>query len=59
MKYIEDPLAEEILKGTYTQGSMVRVKFNKKTEEIFFVDAANDIEGDQLKKYGEEIADTK
>ena len=59
MKYIEDPLAEEILKGTYTQGSMVRVKFNKKTEEVFFVDAANDIEGDQLKKYGEEIADTK
>ncbi|MBN1398576.1 MAG: ATP-dependent Clp protease ATP-binding subunit [Bacteroidetes bacterium] len=59
MKYIEDPLAEEILKGTYTQGSMVRVKFNKKTEEIFFVDASNDIEGDQLKEYGEEIADTK
>ncbi len=59
MKYIEDPLAEEILKGTYIQGSVVRVKFNKKKEEVFFIDSAKDIEGDQLKEHGEEIVDTK
>jgi ATP-dependent Clp protease ATP-binding subunit ClpC len=59
MKYIEDPLAEEILKGTYTHGSVVRAKFDKDKEELFFVDAAKDIEGDQLKEHGEEIVDTK
>jgi ATP-dependent Clp protease ATP-binding subunit ClpC len=59
MKYIEDPLAEEILKGTYTQGSKVRVKFDKEKEELFFVDAAKDIAGDQLKEQGKEIVDTK
>jgi ATP-dependent Clp protease ATP-binding subunit ClpC len=59
MKYIEDPLAEEILKGTYIQGSVVRAKFDKNKEELVFVDAAKDIEGDQLKEHGEEIVDTK
>jgi len=59
MKYIEDPLAEEILKGTYTHGSMVRAKFNKNKEELFFVEAAKDIGDDQLKEHGEEIIDTK
>jgi ATP-dependent Clp protease ATP-binding subunit ClpC len=59
MKYIEDPLAEEILKGTYIHGSVVRAKFDKNKEELFFVDATKDIEGDQLKEHGEEIVDTK
>jgi ATP-dependent Clp protease ATP-binding subunit ClpC len=59
MKYIEDPLAEEILKGTYIQGSIVRVKFNEEKEELSFVDATKDAEGDQLKEHGEEIVDTK
>jgi ATP-dependent Clp protease ATP-binding subunit ClpC len=39
-KYIEDPLAEEILKGKFGDGSKVRVKFNKKAEELRFVDAS-------------------
>jgi ATP-dependent Clp protease ATP-binding subunit ClpC len=59
MKYIEDPLAEEILKGTYIHGNVVRAKFDKNKEELFFVDAAKDIEDDQLKEHGEEIVDTK
>ena len=59
MKYIEDPLAEEILKETYIHGSVVRAKFDKIKEELFFVDAAKDVEDDQLKEHGEEIVDTK
>jgi ATP-dependent Clp protease ATP-binding subunit ClpC len=39
-KYVEDPLAEEILKGKFGDGSKVRVKFNKKAEELRFVDAS-------------------
>jgi ATP-dependent Clp protease ATP-binding subunit ClpC len=39
-KYVEDPLAEEILKGKFGDGSKVRVKFNKKVEELRFVDAS-------------------
>jgi ATP-dependent Clp protease ATP-binding subunit ClpC len=39
-KYVEDPLAEEILKGRFGDGSKVRVKFNKKAEELRFVDAS-------------------
>ncbi len=38
-KYIEDPIAEEILKGKFGEGSKIRVKFNKKTETLKFVDA--------------------
>jgi ATP-dependent Clp protease ATP-binding subunit ClpC len=39
MKYIEDPLAEEILKGTFISGSVVVAYFNKEKEEIYFVNA--------------------
>ena len=59
MKYIEDPLAEEILKGTFIQGSVVRTKLNKEKEELYFIDAAKDTEGDQFKEQNEEIIDTK
>jgi ATP-dependent Clp protease ATP-binding subunit ClpC len=37
-KYVEDPIAEEILKGKFGEGSKVRVKFNKKHEELKFSD---------------------
>jgi hypothetical protein len=47
------------LKGTYKQGCIVRAKFNKEKEEIVFIDAANDIENDQLKEHGEEVVGTK
>ncbi|MEI7906595.1 MAG: ATP-dependent Clp protease ATP-binding subunit [Bacteroidota bacterium] len=35
-KYVEDPVAEEILKGTYTEGSVIKVKLNKKKDELTF-----------------------
>ncbi|GJQ19945.1 MAG: ATP-dependent Clp protease ClpC [Bacteroidia bacterium] len=56
-KYVEDPLAEEILKGNFGSGSKVKVKFNKKTEELRFVDSSKDKGGDELKEQDEEVAD--
>ena len=55
-KYVEDPLAEEILKGKFVDGSRVRVKFNKKTEELRFTDATKrkTVKGDQIKEEEEE-----
>ena len=35
-KYVEDPVAEEILKGTYTEGSIIKVKLSKKKDELIF-----------------------
>jgi len=55
-KYVEDPLAEEILKGKFVDGSRVRVKLNKKTDELRFVDASKTkaVKGDQIKEEEEE-----
>ncbi|MBI3110813.1 MAG: ATP-dependent Clp protease ATP-binding subunit [Ignavibacteriales bacterium] len=55
-KYVEDPLAEEILKGTFANGSKVKVRFSKKTEELKFVDSNKD-RGDEVKEQDEEVAD--
>jgi ATP-dependent Clp protease ATP-binding subunit ClpC len=35
-KYLEDPIAEELLRGKYPEGSRIRVKVNKKTNELKF-----------------------
>jgi hypothetical protein len=61
MKYIEDPFAEEILKGTYTQGpgSIIRANYDKEKEELVFVYVSRHIEGNQLEKHDEEIIGTK
>ncbi len=59
MKYIEDPLAEEILRGVHPAGSIVRVKFDKEKEELFFIDASKDIEKGQPKEHDEEIVEPK
>lgn len=56
-KYVEDPLAEEILKGTFANGSKVKVKFSKKAEELKFVDSTKDKGGDEVKEQDEEVAD--
>jgi ATP-dependent Clp protease ATP-binding subunit ClpC len=55
-KHVEDPLAEEILKGKFVDGSRVKVKFNKKTEELRFSDATKrkTVKGDQIKEEEEE-----
>jgi ATP-dependent Clp protease ATP-binding subunit ClpC len=39
-RYLEDPIAEELLKGKYSQGSKIRVKVNKKTGDLKFTSAA-------------------
>jgi ATP-dependent Clp protease ATP-binding subunit ClpC len=58
MRYIEDPLAEEILRGTFPQGTTVRAKFDKEKEELFFVDASKDTIDAQITEHPEEIAGT-
>jgi len=46
-RYVEDPVAEELLKGKYPEGSTIRVRVNKKTGELKFgVVAADKTEGD-------------
>jgi ATP-dependent Clp protease ATP-binding subunit ClpC len=36
-KYVEDPLAEEMLLGTFKEGSKILVKHKKNTEELYFL----------------------
>jgi ATP-dependent Clp protease ATP-binding subunit ClpC len=36
-KFIEDPLAEEILRGTFKEGSSIIVKHVENTEEMIFL----------------------
>ena len=35
-KYVEDPIAEEILKQKFGDGSIIKVKLNKKKDELMF-----------------------
>ncbi len=35
-KYVEDPIAEDILKGKFGEGSIIKVQFNKKEELLKF-----------------------
>ncbi len=35
-RYLEDPVAEEILKGKYPEGSVIKVRVSKKTGELKF-----------------------
>ncbi|MBF8293908.1 MAG: ATP-dependent Clp protease, ATP-binding subunit [Bacteroidetes bacterium] len=55
-KYVEDPLAEEILKGSFANGSKIMVKFTEKAEELGFFDSSKDKGGDELKEQDEEVA---
>ena len=59
MKYIEDPFAEEILKGSYPQGSIIRANYDKEKAELVFLLAIKENEGNQLEKHDEEIIGTK
>ncbi len=49
-KYVEDPVSEEILKGKFSDGSKVKVKFNKKTEELKFTDANKNRKKEETKE---------
>jgi ATP-dependent Clp protease ATP-binding subunit ClpC len=45
-KYLEDPIAEELLKGKYPEGTTIRVSLNKKTGELKFrIVSADDKDG--------------
>ncbi|NOZ55345.1 MAG: ATP-dependent Clp protease ATP-binding subunit [Calditrichaeota bacterium] len=35
-RYVQDPLAEEILKGRFTDGSIIEVQWSKKKDELIF-----------------------
>ena len=35
-KYLEDPLAEEILKSDINEGDLIHVKYNKKQDKLVF-----------------------
>jgi ATP-dependent Clp protease ATP-binding subunit ClpC len=41
-KYVEDPIAEEILRNKFGQGSIIRVSLNKKTETLKFTEGNKD-----------------
>lgn len=41
-RYVEDPIAEELLKGKYPEGTVLRAKVNKKADELRFVAATAD-----------------
>jgi ATP-dependent Clp protease ATP-binding subunit ClpC len=56
-KYVEDPVSEEILKGKFSDGSKIKVKFNKKTEQLKFIDANKNRKKEEPKKEEEKKAD--
>ncbi|MCF8216702.1 MAG: ATP-dependent Clp protease ATP-binding subunit [Chlorobium sp.] len=37
-KYVEDPLAEEMLKGRFTEGSLIRISFDETEKELRFTE---------------------
>jgi ATP-dependent Clp protease ATP-binding subunit ClpC len=37
-KYVEDPLAEEMLKGRFSEGSTIRIALDEKDNELRFFD---------------------
>jgi ATP-dependent Clp protease ATP-binding subunit ClpC len=43
-KYVEDPLAEEILRGSFKEGAKIVAKNFENTEHIVFVDEESDID---------------
>ncbi|MBI5403620.1 MAG: ATP-dependent Clp protease ATP-binding subunit [Ignavibacteriae bacterium] len=46
-KYVEDPLSEEILKGTFKENSNITIKHRKGTDELTFADSAKDSSSDK------------
>jgi ATP-dependent Clp protease ATP-binding subunit ClpC len=44
-KYVEDPVAEEILKGTFAEGSVIKVKLNKKKDDLTFTSGSQSDDG--------------
>ena len=42
-KYVEDPLAEEMLKGRFIEGSTIRIVLDEKENELTFLDGATPV----------------
>jgi ATP-dependent Clp protease ATP-binding subunit ClpC len=49
-KYLEDPLAEEIIKSTLKEGDTLLVGYNKIKDEIIIKTSSEDIEPEQIEK---------
>jgi ATP-dependent Clp protease ATP-binding subunit ClpC len=47
-KYLEDPIAEELLKGAFLPGTRILVKVNTETGELHFAGAASEKETGNL-----------
>jgi ATP-dependent Clp protease ATP-binding subunit ClpC len=57
-KYLEDPIAEEILRGKYGEGSVIKVSLNKKKEELrFSVGSKGPVAAEQSEETEEKKAD--
>jgi len=56
-RYLEDPIAEEILKGKYPEGSTIKVKINKRTGELRFTGTPTRTKSDGDVKQEEKPAD--
>jgi len=56
-RYVEDPIAEELLKGKYPEGTVVKVKVNKRTGELRFGVASTAKPDDHIKTEEEKKAD--
>jgi ATP-dependent Clp protease ATP-binding subunit ClpC len=56
-KYVEDKLAEEVLKGTFAHGSKVLVKLTESKEELEFVNASKNEGGNEVKEEDKRVAD--
>jgi ATP-dependent Clp protease ATP-binding subunit ClpC len=48
-KYVEDAIAEDILRSKFGQGSIVRVTFNKKTESLRFTEGGKKLRKGNVK----------
>jgi ATP-dependent Clp protease ATP-binding subunit ClpC len=49
-RYVEDPIAEELLKGKYPEGTKIRVNVNKKTGELRFSSHGPTVKPDDVQK---------
>ncbi|HUI64970.1 MAG TPA: ATP-dependent Clp protease ATP-binding subunit [Bacteroidota bacterium] len=57
-RYVEDPIAEELLKGKYPEGTVVKVKVSKRTGELRFGAASSPAKpGENIKTEEEKKAD--
>jgi ATP-dependent Clp protease ATP-binding subunit ClpC len=52
-KYIEDPLAEEILRGSFKEGTKIIAKHVEGAEDLVFYDEALDVPGEESKAPGQ------